>query len=222
MQGFLAFAIGLTLLAAPVGAADQADLGYVADPIWVIEPPAARVAADLPRSGYENYVPLFCTVQGDALTACRPFGPPITVEYLEAAVAAAHEARIAPQDGEGRAVEGRDVFLFINFPGNANAPASLVVPPVTPGVMWQQRPSVASSFYPPAARASGATGVVVLDCLLTQTSPLTCTVVQETPRGIGFGSAALQAARDFQIAARRPDGTVTAGGRLRVPLRFSP
>jgi TonB family protein len=222
MQGFLAFAVGLTLLAASPESTDQADLGYVADPIWVIEPPAARVAADLPRSGYENYVPLFCTVHGDVLTACRPFGPAITAEYLEAAAEAAQTARIAPQDGEGSAVEGRDVFLFINFPGNANASASSVVPPVTPGVMWQQRPSVSSSFYPQAARASGVTGAVVLDCLVTRSNPLICTVVQETPRGLGFGTAALQASRDFQIAARRPDGTLTAGGRLRVPLRFNP
>lgn len=218
------FLAGLALLCGLLqGSPVQADENaFIANPIWTVAPPEAQIPPDLPLSGYRYDVPLYCEVHGDRLTSCLPVGAPITHEYLQAAIASADAARIAPEDGSGHATEGRRVFLFVEFPRRPDAPASTVTPPAETGVYWMQRPDgrLLERLYPSAARQAHLGGRVMLDCLVLQDGTLICAVAEETPRGAGFGDAALQIARTFRLSARTADGRPTFGGRVRVPLNF--
>jgi TonB family protein len=80
------------------------------------------------------------------------------------------------------------------------------------------------AFYPPAARAAGLTGYVMLDCLARDDGALVdCRVIQESPQGHGFGKASLEAARTFKMKVRTQNGDVVEGANLRVkiPIRWN-
>ena len=67
---------------------------------------------------------------------------------------------------------------------------------------WIERPDggVYSHFYPIRALEHERDGQVVLDCQVGADGHLSCAVAQESPQGWGFGAAALQIARSFQMA----------------------
>ncbi len=48
-----------------------------------------------------------------------------------------------------------------------------------------------------------------------------CKIVSETPAGAGFGDAILRMAKHFQMTPTTSNGTPVAGGRVRIPIRFS-
>ncbi|MFZ2031726.1 MAG: energy transducer TonB [Vitreimonas sp.] len=88
---------------------------------------------------------------------------------------------------------------------------------------WEHVPSGAdfARAYPVRARTQHVGGQVLLNCLILRTQRLRCRVASEDPRGMGFGAAALQLAREFRVAARSHDGRPTAGGHIGVPLNFT-
>lgn len=98
--------------------------------------------------------------------------------------------------------------------------------PPTPSVItapsWVERPTPHDfgRYYPQAALDALVNGSATLDCLVAADGRLACTVTREEPGGFGFGEAALRLARHFRMAQETRDGQRTAGGRVRVPMRF--
>jgi TonB family protein len=78
------------------------------------------------------------------------------------------------------------------FTTAANAQIS---PTMTPGVNMEQFCSDTGErrrFYPERAQERNLTGSARIDCTLTEANTLkTCSVVEETPPGVGFGDSAL-------------------------------
>jgi protein TonB len=90
--------------------------------------------------------------------------------------------------------------------------------------VWLHRPTPAdvARFYPPRAIARNREGTASLDCLVGADGRLACTVVAEDPLGWGFGAAALQLARAYQMQPATRDGVpVEARYMLRVPFQLN-
>lgn len=85
---------------------------------------------------------------------------------------------------------------------------------------WLRRPTDLDIYYPRRALERGVEGDVLLDCRVTTTGFLRCSVVSETPAGQGFSDAALRIAGDHQMRPATRDGLPVEGRyRMRVPFR---
>jgi protein TonB len=79
-----------------------------------------------------------------------------------------------------------------------------------------------AAVYPPTAVEAGKGGAVLLDCrVATEGSLEACQVEIEDPVGLEFGQAALELAPLFKMTKQAPDGTDTAGRRIRIPIMFN-
>jgi len=86
---------------------------------------------------------------------------------------------------------------------------------------WTRRPNVAD-FYPQAAMRRELSGRVVLSCTINGSGrPDACSVVEETPAGMGFGEAAMRMARTMRAAPLGADGQPVAGKRFEIPVNFT-
>jgi protein TonB len=92
---------------------------------------------------------------------------------------------------------------------------------LAPG-LFRQRPTgdVVTRYFPREAVEARLDGRAVLLCAIDPGGGLRCLVQSETPEGWGFGEAALRIGSHFRVAERLPDGRTTAGGALRLPIRF--
>jgi TonB family protein len=221
-----AFALVAALLSYPALAQETAPLpgGPIAKPVWLTEPPRADMSFAFFAREYRSHVDLRCTVAGEALSACQAVEP-TPQEFLAAAAAAAQAARIAPQDTDGLATDGREVTVSIFFPPMP-IPVSAGPPPAPPTMTaptWLAQPTAQefSRYYPPRAFNEGVSGSATVDCLVDGAGLLACTVVSEEPEGYGFGEAALRISRHFRVATETRDGRSTVGARIRRTIRFA-
>jgi protein TonB len=76
--------------------------------------------------------------------------------------------------------------------------------------------------YPPRAAALHLGGMVNLGCDVGLSGHLErCAVISESPRGYGFGAAALSVSGKFVMEPKMVQGKAVAGGRVRLPIVFS-
>ena len=77
-----------------------------------------------------------------------------------------------------------------------------------------------------AARPQGSPdegGSVILECdFSARGAPTDCRAVEETPKGSGFGQAALGPARKFRLAPAKRDGKPVEAKNVRIPITFPP
>lgn len=94
----------------------------------------------------------------------------------------------------------------------------LVAGPATAQMTWAVAPTAAAlaAAYPARAKAEGVGGAADLVCTVGRGGRMTdCAILGESPRGLGFGAAARQLAREMRSVG------VPAGTELRFPITFA-
>lgn len=111
---------------------------------------------------------------------------------------------------------------FLAFAASAAAqetPATQTI--VEPQWITNPRMMDLGAAFPPVPLALAQSGRAVLDCAVALDTRASCTVVEESPAGMGFGAAALRLSQDWRMSPRVVDGQPQAGGHKRVPLNFA-
>ena len=155
------------------------------------------------------------------VTARKTAAPPTTTTTLP----------IPPTETAPTEVMPTQIEQTIVTPPQATAepgPTVIASPPTTPGVIrnpvWISRPTPeqVGRLYPERAADRGITGTATLWCGIRANGSMTdCQVVDESPAGWRFGSAALSMAQYFKISPKTVDGKAVEGSRVRIPVVFS-
>jgi protein TonB len=89
-------------------------------------------------------------------------------------------------------------------------------------VVWTQRPTTRriSDLYPRSALNDGVGGRVVMECRVLGDLSVSCSVVSETPSGVGFGRAALSASSSYRARPTLSDGSSAVGSTTRIAVNF--
>jgi protein TonB len=101
-------------------------------------------------------------------------------------------------------------------------------PPPAPKIEnphWVRIPDADDLYrvYPRSAAHLNLGGRVVISCVVTTTGTLdSCSVVNETPPGNGFGTAGLELSKHFRMSTTTSDGRPTAGASVVIPIKFTP
>ncbi|HET9230724.1 MAG TPA: hypothetical protein VFO00_05520, partial [Vitreimonas sp.] len=89
-------------------------------------------------------------------------------------------------------------------------------------VVWAQRPSARriGELYPSRALREGVGGRVELSCSVRTNQTLACNIASESPSGLGFGQAALNASTSYRASPTLSDGSGSAGSQTRIVVQF--
>jgi TonB family protein len=102
----------------------------------------------------------------------------------------------------------------------AGAPAGAQV--TNPDWLRKPSPEDINAVFPVAGVKAGAHGKVTIACEVSVLGVLeNCTVVSETPPGLGFGGAALMLAKSFLMKPATRDGKPVRAA-VRIPIDFGP
>ena len=103
-------------------------------------------------------------------------------------------------------------------------PAQTQPPRVIRNPTWAAKPTSAqmARLYPRLALERGLDGGATLMCeVIASGSVRNCAVIDEHPKGRGFGEAALASSKHFRLNPRTENGEAIEGARVRIPLVFN-
>lgn len=239
MRHLLPF-VALATLAAPSVFAHQE---YAIFPKLLQKPTPEQILAVTPAGitamGSEGrrspfWVALRCGFNAEGrLVDCVPAGAAYSGTGMEeAALKLIDFYRIEPD--YAKANLGRKAMLYISFgwpwtepPPPRLAPPAPPAPPrndVVTRPEWIKKPTGAQveKAFPKAALKAGQSGRVTLSCEVNGDGTVRdCSVVSESPAGMGFDAAALSLTPTFKMRSTMPDGTPVAGKKVRTPFSFS-
>lgn len=113
--------------------------------------------------------------------------------------------------------------LALGLGGLASADAREPRGPVVTKPDWVRMPDAdqVTRHYPHAASLLEITGRAALDCKVDSFGALSgCVVASETPRGLGFGPAALNMTPYFRMKPMSRDGRPVDGAKITIPIVF--
>lgn len=90
--------------------------------------------------------------------------------------------------------------------------------------VWVRMPNsnALGSHYPRHALSHGIAGHSTMECSATAQGALVdCQVIEETPKGEGFGDAMLGLARYYRMKPMTPDGKPIDGARVVIPIHWA-
>ncbi|HEX3919497.1 MAG TPA: TonB family protein [Caulobacteraceae bacterium] len=215
VAGWVALAAGLALGSFAHGA----DLS---DPVWAQAPDRTDWAKAYPahaaQAGISGDVKLHCTATAvGGLSGCAVISEsPSAQGFGAAALSLTAGMQLQPTSADGRSISGRDIIVPVRF-----EPALLHPGPIVGNPDWLRQPSVNElvQYFPADAR--GATGKVLVQCVVTDRGAVEkCAVNKETPTGHGFGAAALAMTQLFQMRPMTLDGLPVGGGQVLIPIGF--
>jgi hypothetical protein len=177
-----------------------------ANPNWVRKPSGTEIANVFPKKALEKRVggraTIRCrvTVEG-FLEGCKVVNEtPEGLDFGAAGLQLAPQFRLSPKIRGGRSVGGGEVTIPIIWQ-EPRAGATLVSSPVVLDPPWNRVPTQGEMRAAwPVAAAGLPFGQAALRCDLKAAGLLRgCDVISENPRGKGFGKAALELSKLFQI-----------------------
>jgi TonB family protein len=78
------------------------------------------------------------------------------------------------------------------------------------------------TYYPAAALADAASGVAIIECVVTPKGTLDpCKALREEPQGYQFGDAAVKLAARFRMKTTTRSGASAIGRVVRMPIEFN-
>lgn len=198
-----------------------------ANPDWLRKPDGREMANVFPKLAIDKRVGgnaiIHCqvTVEG-FLEACKVIREaPEGLGFGAAGLQLAPQFRMSQKIRGGHAVPGGDVTIPIIW----EAPSGVAPINTTPVVLdppWNRVPTQAeiNAVWPKGA-AGLPSGQAALRCDLTKTGQLrSCDVISESPRAKGFGQAALDLSKLFQVNIDPADSKRLSNYKVDVPFRF--
>jgi TonB family protein len=200
---------------------------HIGQPTWIRNLDPARVVQVYPAAAAAKGVQTGrgvsqCTVGVDgSLVGCKPLpGEPDGLGFSESAVMVASVMKMNPWTEEGGPVDGAVVRIPIRFNLAPDQPSG--PPAKTAASVWLKIPSGddVAAVYPNGAIDRGLSGYALLDCKVKPDGQMEdCNVVEETPRGLGFGDAALKLVPKFLMKVG-PGANGPNRPRTTIPIRF--
>jgi TonB family protein len=209
---FAAIAAGILL--APQLAAAQAA------PTWVEAPSAADMVAAYPAkakaAGVGGTVEMTCTInrEGHPRSCAVLREPPGNYAFGTAARRIAEKLRVNEAN-----LRNQDVMVPVTFnPEVLKGDGVTITKPA-----WAAMPNIQDFQATFPKTANGVNSVrVVLACTVQADGALGgCAVDSEDPPGQGYGQGALALASKFRVGPWSQDGQPTAGGHLKLPIRYA-
>ena len=89
---------------------------------------------------------------------------------------------------------------------------------------WLRKPNGddLAQYYPPRAMDLGKEGTVTIKCTVNAKGTLeNCSVLNETPPDLGFGSASIRMSKLFKMKPQTKDGQAVDGAEITIPIRWN-
>jgi len=172
-------------------------------------------------------------VQGTLYDCTVDSETPAGAGFGGAAIALTPQFLMTPKLHDGVPVVGGEVTIPVNFPApNPNVGSHLHGDDsdfgsvrVISGVPWIEAPTYADvvAAYPKKAREGAMGGRAVLDCHFDGQGRLShCDVIDEDPKGYGFGAAAKGLAPKFLAPRQDGAGVSLKAATTQIPFTFDP
>lgn len=194
----------------------------MAHPMWIGAPDLAAVQAAYPPSagGASGKAVVRCAfdIEGRATDCELKSESPAGKGFGAAALGLADDFVLRHEAGDADILPG----IVADIPFAFQSPEAKARRLPQPQWLTELTAAAAEDLFPPAAREAGTTsGGGLVNCLVDDGGGLTdCRVARERPSNLGFGDAALQAARLLVMSPWNEAGEPVAGRRVSVPIRL--